>query len=143
MTFRPLILLIAGAALCCQAAPELLPDCRAQEIDWTSDRVQVGTKGDEVVILLKAGGPAGERRIVAWLEEYSAYPFVTLNYQVIQDPQKSSRRMAWFSVIWTVSKKDFDRLRSTKKFYLVRREGLGFSPDDIARMARPWQLFGP
>lgn len=104
------------------AALEPQPDPRAAKVDWNSDRIHVIEKGDAVEIVLASGGAACFRLIHAEVTHYANDPFATLEYQILRTHLRSTRNMENFFVRWILTKKEFDKLRAERGFYILRKD---------------------
>ena len=130
MKYLAILLLSAGFVIASPASP----DPRAVEINWASKDIEVSKTDSSVKLILHTGGIAGNRLIQARVESYADQVFTTLSYQIIQNIAECYRHTEKFDVVWTLSKQEFDKLRTERKFYILRRDDVMLTRGEIKQI---------
>ncbi len=131
-----IVILTAAFVFDCTAAP----DPRATAIDWSSKDIRVIGAGDDVRIVLHTAGTMGRRLIQVGVEAFGDDSYATLTYQVIQNFAESYKSMEPYDVTWTMPKGEFDRLRSKRKFYVLRRDDAILKAAEVAEIKTNWKV---
>jgi hypothetical protein len=95
--------------------------------------------GDSVQIVLHTGGGAGRRLIQTGFERFSDQPFATLTYQVLLNVAESYRHPENYDVTWTIPKAEYDKLRAERKCYILRRDDVRLSSDEVKEIQKTWK----
>ena len=117
------------------------PDPRAKEVDWSSKDIEVITTEKDVRIVFHTGGTTGRRLIQARVHSYAGDSFTTLAYQIIQNSEESQRSLSRFDVTWHIPRDQFEKLRSERKFYILRCDEVFLTADEVKEIQRDWKTY--
>ena len=82
---------------------------------------------------------AGRRLIKVDVQSFSGDSYTTLAYQIVQNLGESYRHMENFDVTWTIPKANFAKLRSERKFYILRLDEVLLTSEEVKEIQKEWK----